>query len=108
MSVTVTIEELAAARADGASVVDVREPGEYVGGHVPGARLVPMGQLASRVGELDASRPVYVICASGNRSRAMADLLVRLGYDARSVDGGTSAWQASGRPLVAGARGDAA
>ena len=108
MTVTVTIEELAAARADGAPVVDVREPGEYVGGHVPGAVLVPMSRLASRVGELDASRPVYVICASGNRSRAMADLLVRLGYDARSVDGGTSAWQASGRPLVTGARADAA
>ena len=104
----IDIHQFAAAYADGAPVVDVREPGEYVGGHVPGARLVPMGQLASRVGELDASRPVYVICASGNRSRAMADLLVRLGYDARSVDGGTSAWQASGRPLVTGARAEAA
>ena len=108
MTATVTIEELAVARADGAAVIDVREPGEYLAGHVPGARLVPMGQLASRTAELDASRPVYVICASGNRSRAMTDLLARLGFDARSVDGGTSAWQASGRPLLTGARADAA
>ena len=38
----------AAAHADGALVIDVREPMEYLAGHVPGARLIPMGQLASR------------------------------------------------------------
>ena len=80
----------------GATVVDVREPGEYVAGHVPGATLVPMGQLASRLGELDKSRPVYVVCASGNRSAAMTDLLRAAGYDAYSVAGGTSAWARSG------------
>ena len=108
MTVTVSIDEFAAARADGSPVVDVREPHEYVDGHVPGARLVPMGELPARAGELDRSRPIYVICASGNRSRAMADLLVRLGFDARSVDGGTSAWKSSGRPVVVGPRADAA
>ncbi|GAA2473186.1 rhodanese-like domain-containing protein [Terrabacter carboxydivorans] len=102
MTTIASIEELAAAAADGAVVVDVREPGEYVGGHVPGAVLMPMGQLPSRVGELDQRRPVYVICASGNRSRAMSDYLARSGFDARSVDGGTSAWAGSGRPVVSG------
>ncbi|GAA5028627.1 hypothetical protein GCM10023258_24340 [Terrabacter aeriphilus] len=104
MTTIATIDELAAATADGAAVVDVREPGEYVGGHVPGAVLMPMGQLPSRVGELDRHRPVYVICASGNRSRAMSDHLARAGFDARSVDGGTAAWAAAGRPVVAGAK----
>ncbi|NUR14886.1 rhodanese-like domain-containing protein [Terrabacter sp. C0L_2] len=104
MTTIATIDELAAATADGAAVVDVREPGEYVGGHVPGAVLMPMGQLPSRVGELDRHRPVYVICASGNRSRAMSDYLARSGFDARSVDGGTAAWAAAGRPVVAGAK----
>ncbi len=104
MTVTATITELAAARADGAAVVDVREPYEYVDGHVPGAVLMPMGQLPSRAAELDKARPVYVICATGNRSRAMADYLCRAGFDARSVDGGTSAWAQSGRPVVTGAR----
>ncbi len=102
MTITASIDELAAAAADGAVVVDVREPGEYVGGHVPGALLMPMGQLPSRVVELDRSRPVYVICASGNRSRAMSDYLSRAGFDARSVDGGTTAWAGSGRPVVSG------
>ena len=102
MTITASIDELAAAAADGAVVVDVREPGEYVGGHVPGALLMPMGQLPSRVAELDRQRPVYVICASGNRSRAMSDFLSRAGFDARSVDGGTTAWAGSGRPVAAG------
>lgn len=71
----ISVEVFAAAHADGAFVVDVREPFEYVGGHVPGARLVPVGQLPSRVRELPRDERVYVICASGNRSRAMTDYL---------------------------------
>ncbi|TQM61997.1 rhodanese-like domain-containing protein [Humibacillus xanthopallidus] len=108
MTATTTVSALAAAHADGAVVIDVREPMEYVGGHVPGAVLMPMGQLASRVFELDRSRPVFVICASGNRSRAMADFLERAGFDARSVDGGTSEWIQSGHPVVRGTRPNAA
>ncbi|CAN7342920.1 rhodanese-like domain-containing protein [Terrabacter sp. LjRoot27] len=107
MTTSASIDELAAAAADGAAVVDVREPGEYVGGHVPGAVLMPMGQLPSRLGELDRHRPVFVICASGNRSRAMSDYLTRAGFDARSVDGGTAAWAAAGRPIVGGAKASA-
>lgn len=99
-----TIAELAVAHADGAPVVDVREPGEYVDGHVPGAILMPMWQVPSRVHELDRDRTVYVICATGNRSNSMADFLRRAGVDARSVDGGTSAWAQSGHPIVVGPR----
>lgn len=104
----VTITQFAAALADGAAVVDVREPAEYIGGHVPGARLIPMGQLPSRTQELDRRQPVYVICASGNRSSAMAAYLTHTGFDARSVEGGTSAWTRSGRPVLRGPRANAA
>lgn len=104
----VTIDQFAAAHADGASVIDVREPMEYVDGHVPGAALIPMGQLASRTAELEPSRPVYVICASGNRSSAMTHFLRRAGFDAYSVAGGTTAWVRSGRPVVTGSRASAA
>ena len=100
----VSLEAFAAAHADGAAVIDVREPVEYVGGHVPGAVLMPMGQLPSRTPELDRDRPVYVICASGNRSGAMTDYLVHSGFDALSVAGGTSAWASTGRPVVTGQR----
>lgn len=98
----VTLDQFITAHSTGVNVIDVREPAEYVGGHVPGAVSIPMGRLPSRTSELDHSRPVYVICASGGRSGAMADYLARAGFDARSVAGGTSAWIAAGRPVVAG------
>ena len=97
----VTIDELSRALGDGdASLIDVREPAEYVQGHVPGARLIPMGQLPSRLGELDRSTRVYVVCASGGRSLAMVGVLTAAGYDAVSVAGGTAGWQREGRPVV--------
>lgn len=98
----ITVDELAAALEQGATVVDVRERSEYVDGHVPGAVLIPMGQLPSRVAELDPDSRVYVVCASGNRSAAMTDLLTRVGFDAYSVAGGTSGWARSGRAVVTG------
>ncbi len=96
----VTLDEFAAAHATGATqVVDVREPGEYQSGHVPGAASIPMGQLPNRLGEINPSKPVFVICQSGGRSSAMTDVLVHHGFDAHSVTGGTEAWTSSGRPV---------
>jgi rhodanese-related sulfurtransferase len=100
----VSLEQFAAAHADGATVIGVREPGEYIGGHVPGAVLMPMGQLPSRTSEFDRSRPLYVICAGGKRSGAMTDYVVHTGFDALSVGGGTAAWASTGRPVVTGSR----
>ena len=97
----ILLETYAAEREVG-TTIDVRERAEYVQGHVPGAVLVPMGQLASRLDELDRSARIHVICASGNRSKAMADLLIAQGFDAVSVSGGTSAWIRSGRPVGTG------
>ena len=98
----IDVDRLARAEADEATVVDVREPSEYVTGHIPGAVLMPMGQLTSRLAQLDTTRPVYVLCASGNRSAAMTDVLVAAGYDAYSVTGGMAAWARSGRPVETG------
>ena len=100
----VALDTFTAAHADGAFVLDVREAAEYVEGHVPGAVLMPMGQLPGRLAELPAAAPVYVICASGNRSLAMTDFLRRTGVEAYSVAGGTSGWARAGRPVVRGAR----
>ena len=96
------IDQTAAAWEAGATLIDVREADEYVGGHVPGAKLTPMGQLPGRVHELDKGAPVYVICASGNRSSAMTDFLRGAGFDAWSVAGGTKAWVRSGRAVEGG------
>lgn len=83
-------------------VVDVREPAEYVEGHVPGAICMPLAQVAIRRNELPTGRTVYVICASGNRSKVGAELLAAGGFDAVSVNGGTQAWRIMGRPVVEG------
>ena len=105
----VPLAEFTAAHAEGALTVDVREAHEYAAGHVPGARNVPLAAVAGQTAALAADaegRPVYVICASGNRSKAAARLLGRVGVDARSVSGGTAAWARAGqRVAVGGARG---
>jgi rhodanese-related sulfurtransferase len=97
----ISLEDYAAEREDGITI-DVRERAEYAHAHVPGAVLMPMGQLTSRLGEVDRSARIHVICASGNRSKAMTDLLVARGFDATSVIGGTRAWIESGRAVGVG------
>lgn len=92
------------AHAAGRVTVDVREPNEYVAGHVPGALCIPLSRLAGKLDEVPPGEPVYVICASGNRSKVGADLLDRAGRKAFSVMGGTGAWAAAGRPVVTGAQ----
>ena len=91
--------QLSAAIDSGAKVVDVREPREYAAGHVPGAVNIPMGHLPGRLDEIDRSAPVYVICATGNRSSVMTRVLNGAGFEAFNVAGGTSAWIQSGRPI---------
>lgn len=100
----VDVATLAAARADGAVVIDVREPREFEDGHVPGARLIPLATMPYRIDDVPREGRVFVICQSGNRSLSMASLLERMGIQAVNVEGGTSAWAARGRPVVAGAR----
>jgi rhodanese-related sulfurtransferase len=100
----VDLAAFVAAHAAGAVVIDVREPGEYVAGHVPGSRLMPLGRLPQHLPDLPRGERVYVICASGNRSLAAADFLARAGIDAVSVAGGTFAWQRAGKPTVPGTR----
>jgi rhodanese-related sulfurtransferase len=81
-------------------VVDVREPWEYRQGHVPGAVLMPLGQLPMRLGELDVEIPVAVICATGNRSQSASALLGQKGFKTvYNVVGGTSEWMRSGFEL---------
>jgi hydroxyacylglutathione hydrolase len=98
----IAVDELRARVAEDPAlqVVDVRRPGEYTGGHVPGARTVPLDRLEAELGTLDASRPTAVICAGGYRSSAACSLLQRGGFAAPlfNVVGGTSAWVAAGYP----------
>ena len=98
----VTVDQLANATAGGAPVVDVREPDEYASGHVAGAVLIPMSQVVARSGELTRDGPVYIVCASGQRSGKAAQWYRSQGIDARNLAGGMKAWITQGHPVVEG------
>ena len=89
----------------GATVLDVRNPDEYESGHVPGAVLIPLDQLAARQDEIPDGDPLYVICAVGGRSLTATKALVEAGYRAVSVAGGTNGWIERGGRVVTGDRG---
>jgi rhodanese-related sulfurtransferase len=98
----IDVAELARRHADGAYVLDVRQPDEYEAGHVPGAVLVPLGELGGRMGELPQDRPLLVICKSGGRSANAVQALTAAGYDATNIAGGTMAWIDAGHAVVEG------
>jgi len=102
LQLEVDLHEFASAHASGATVLDVRNPDEYEAGHVPGAKLIPLGDLANRQEEIPEGDPVYVICAVGGRSLAAVRAMVQAGYRAVSVAGGTKAWIEQGRPYITG------
>jgi rhodanese-related sulfurtransferase len=85
-----------------AQLVDVREPAEWEStGVPPGALLIPLGDIEQRAPtELAKDKPLYVICRSGNRSRAASETLIGLGYtEVYNVEGGIQAWIAAGLPV---------
>lgn len=83
------------------ALIDIREPFEWESGCAAGAQRIQMSTLPARYFELPEDQPVLLICASGNRSRMAAQFLAELGYDARSVSGGTTAWLAAQLPMDA-------
>lgn len=83
-------------------VLDVRTPGEYAEGHLAGATLLPVQQLAARIGELAAHRtePVLVYCATGNRSTVAGKMLVDAGFEqVINVRQGIKGWVREGLPV---------
>ena len=92
----VDLETFAAAHADGAYVLDVRESHEYEAGHVPGAVPMPMNEVPERLMELPRDRTIFVICESGGRSAQVTQFLRSRDVDAVNVAGGTGSWAARG------------
>lgn len=106
MTPEIDITAFAAAHAERATVIDVREPYEYVMGHVAGARLMPMTQVPAHLAELPRGERLYVICQSGHRSHTVATWLRNAGLDAVSVAAGTAGWLRAGHPVVRGMQAD--
>jgi rhodanese-related sulfurtransferase len=93
----VTVSEI----ADGAYLLDVREPEEWSAGHAPGAHHLPMMQIPARLSEVPTDREVVVVCRSGGRSGQVVAYLMGNGWDnLRNLDGGMREWAAAGRPLL--------
>ena len=84
------------------TLIDVRQPQEYVAGHVRTARLVPLHEVPDHVGELTGAGEVFVICRTGSRSCVAAEFLIQQGVQAVNVAGGILAWAGAGHEIVAG------
>jgi rhodanese-related sulfurtransferase len=76
-----------------AQLIDVREPNEYDGGHILGARNIPLTQLKMRLKEVRPDQPVYLYCQNTMRSGRAAQLLRRKGYkQLYTLKGGYKQW----------------
>ena len=83
------LEELEALPRDGSvSLLDTRTVGEYAAGHVEGFRNIPVDELRQRLGELEADKPVYVMCQSGLRSYLACRVLAQHGFACWNFSGG--------------------
>lgn len=93
-----TVDEVAQALSDSSAViVDVREDYEFAAGHIPGAVLIPLGELTDRMDEIPTDVPVVLVCRSGNRSSQAYRTLSRQGFDnVHNMLGGMNDWSASG------------
>jgi rhodanese-related sulfurtransferase len=81
-------------------IVDVRSGGEFAGGRITGAKLLPLAELSTRQHELDRETPVVCVCQGGRRSACARDQLLQLGCtDVASLTGGMNAWARAGLPV---------
>lgn len=71
-------------------IIDVRMPGEYRAGHIPGSKNVPLNKIEGYIG--NKNEKVYVICQSGMRSKRAASILKKKGYDVVNIRGGMTQW----------------
>jgi rhodanese-related sulfurtransferase len=80
-------------------LVDVREDYEWDEGRIPGARHLPLGEVAAQAESIHRETPVVFYCRVGGRSAMAANAFARAGYDAYNMTGGILEWEAQGLPL---------
>ncbi|RFU88496.1 DUF2892 domain-containing protein [Streptomyces triticagri] len=92
----------AAGRLHAYTVIDVRTPGEYAAGHLPGAHNIPLDHLHTALPALKAAAArgdLLMVCASGGRSTTACEQLTAADVPATTLTGGTTAWAAEGHPV---------
>lgn len=87
-------------RRDEVQLLDVREDDEWAAGRIDGAHHIPLGQLPTRVSELDSERPVVTVCRSGGRAGKATEILTQAGWAAQTMDGGLTRWANAGLPVT--------
>jgi sulfur-carrier protein adenylyltransferase/sulfurtransferase len=93
-------EAYAAMQRGDAALIDVREPWENEQMRIPGATLIPMGEIPQRIAEIPEDRDVYVHCRMGGRSSMAVEYLRQHGRPrAINVAGGIDAWRGAGLPV---------
>ncbi|KEO81405.1 hypothetical protein EL26_20945 [Tumebacillus flagellatus] len=88
-------EDLLAKLPDHPVILDVREPAEYAFGHIPGAKLVPFGELEEAIADLQplAEQDIHVICRTGSRSDMACQVLSERGFsNVKNVIPGMTGW----------------
>ncbi|MBI3992519.1 MAG: rhodanese-like domain-containing protein [Candidatus Lambdaproteobacteria bacterium] len=103
ISVSEARQRLAADKS--VALVDVRTPGEFTAGHIPGARLVELARLEALAPAAlpDKDQPLLVYCQAGPRAKIAADSLARMGYrDVSLIDGSYIAWTRAGYAVSTG------
>lgn len=83
-------------------ILDVRSADEYRSGHIPGAKLIPLNELRSRLNELPKDKQILCVCRSGARSGSAVGHLTSAGFDAVNLSGGMMSWQGAGLPVKKG------
>jgi rhodanese-related sulfurtransferase len=89
----ITASELRARAPASVYVLDVRTPGEFAEGHVPGAVNIPVDELDERLAEVPKGSPVVVYCESGKRAKRAEKLLATIGRDVRHLEGDMRGWR---------------
>ncbi len=84
-------------------VIDVREYSEFNSERIADAQLMPLSNFEKHAADIDHSKPVYLMCRSGNRARQAAEKLSAKGFtDIHVIKGGMAAWAGAALPIVVG------
>lgn len=87
---------------DDIQLIDVRQPDEHAFAKIPGAKLIPLGDILRRMDEIDPNRETIVHCKMGGRSAKAIEVLQRAGFkgDLKNMKGGITAWSNEVDPKV--------
>lgn len=87
---------------DDIQLIDVRQPDEYEFARIPGAKLIPLGEILSRMSEIDPTRETVVHCKMGGRSARAIEAMQQAGFTGKLINmaGGITAWSNDVDPNV--------